>query len=526
MSGDHPHPSTSWGHRLRQENRRLREKVLELQKEITGLKKRLQSTWGLLEHVPGGLMVVQREKILFVNEDVCRAFGYARNDVLSMAASDLLGPDWGKVAIPLPKARAADPSPSHPTEIALKTRTGEPLYALIRANKALYQGKTTFLLYLLTFDPTEWEKRRNRESGKGEALIRMAAGFRHELDLYRTLLPNPIPWKHHADALEGNGRRRLRGINAIREKETLLRQHLGCLTRTEYDPHELTVLDLRKVIQTAVDIAHPRSFSGPPHPVTIKTFLRAPCRVYGCAEELRDVFVNMILNAVEAIPDGGDIYLTAESHSGMAHIYIQDTGEGIPASVADKIFDPFFTTKEGHGRGLGLSLAHAIVARHQGEIRVSSREGRGSTFMVRLPLAREISLSITTAPKKVLKDAHILIFGNEGILIDLLHALLTGKGWLVTTAFSYTEALKTLRETPVDLMVIDQSVSPSDVFEIARRTKKKWPNLPLAITNAKKPLPLKSRRATAADLILGRPLDMEGFLIRASELLKDGVTFK
>ena len=106
----------------------------------------------------------------------------------------------------------------------------------------------------------------------------------------------------------------------------------------------------------------------------------------GVANQLKQVFLNIIINAVEAMPTGGDLYVgTAwEEQRGELSISFTDTGEGIPRSDLGSIFDPFYTSKP-KGTGLGLSVSHGIIERHGGRIEVKSEVGRGSTFTVHLP---------------------------------------------------------------------------------------------------------------------------------------------
>ena len=123
--------------------------------------------------------------------------------------------------------------------------------------------------------------------------------------------------------------------------------------------------------------------------ISIKTYLRKLAPVRGNPKEIQNVFQSMISNAVEALPNGGEIYLTTEEDSDFAYVYIQDNGLGIPEEIRCKIFDPFFSTKSGSSLGLGLSMANAIVGQHRGEIEVMSNEGQGTTFIVKLPLAKK-----------------------------------------------------------------------------------------------------------------------------------------
>jgi len=107
-----------------------------------------------------------------------------------------------------------------------------------------------------------------------------------------------------------------------------------------------------------------------------------------CApQELQQVFLNLVLNASQAIADRGKIRVRTEAQGGSVMVWIEDDGRGMDADLLDRIFDPFFTTKPvGEGTGLGLGIAHEIVRKHGGEISIDSKPGRGSVFSVRLPV--------------------------------------------------------------------------------------------------------------------------------------------
>jgi signal transduction histidine kinase len=121
----------------------------------------------------------------------------------------------------------------------------------------------------------------------------------------------------------------------------------------------------------------------------------APLTVAGDEERLRQVLVNLTLNALEATPDGGAVRVSCfaepppgrEGDPGLAGVAVEDTGPGVPAALRERIFEPFFTTKDA-GSGLGLSIVHAIVAQHGGSISVEEVEEGGARFVLRLPRAR------------------------------------------------------------------------------------------------------------------------------------------
>ena len=150
----------------------------------------------------------------------------------------------------------------------------------------------------------------------------------------------------------------------------------------------------------------------------------------------------LVRNAIEAMPEGGHLYLSTEESAGYAHIYIQDSGVGIPARIRGRILDPFFTTKGSENPGLGLNLSRAIIQRHHGEMEISSKKNEGTMVTVRLPLAKREGQKKERSPRrKAIKNARILIIEEDPMIGELLLQTLESKGCRVTIAMSVAEGL-------------------------------------------------------------------------------------
>ncbi len=193
------------------------------------------------------------------------------------------------------------------------------------------------------------------------------------------------------------------------------------------------------------------------------------------AGQMHQVIHNVVLNAAQAMPSGGvvsvragNVVLEPQSIPTLeAGRYIQltvtDHGSGIPDHVRPNIFDPYYTTKE-HGSGLGLSIAYAIVTKHDGHITVDSVPNSGSTFTIYLPTTTE---SIPSAPRplyaQVSGRGHILALDDEDYILDLLHEMLDHMGYTVTCCRDGTEAIEAYQRAmaenrPIAAVILDITI--------------------------------------------------------------------
>jgi signal transduction histidine kinase len=152
---------------------------------------------------------------------------------------------------------------------------------------------------------------------------------------------------------------------------------------------EFARVDLNQLVEDVLKLLQHQLRRYPPDSVRLALAASAP-EARGVAPELKQVVLNLVLNGLDAIRDGGQItLLTAPSGEQEVVLHVVDTGCGIAPEHMAKLFEPFFTTKPaGQGTGVGLSTCYNIIRQHDGEILVASKSGRGSTFTVRLPRYR------------------------------------------------------------------------------------------------------------------------------------------
>jgi two-component system, NtrC family, sensor kinase len=225
----------------------------------------------------------------------------------------------------------------------------------------------------------------------------LAAGVAHEIRNPLTAVRSTVQYLL-ADAEDTPKGALLREL--ITEIDRIDRTVDGLLNLTRARDMEPATLDVNEVVDetlvlVSAQAAHQRVSVERDH------FRGQPLTVLGDARQLRQVFLNVALNALQAMPDGGRLSVKADAWRpalsdaapGWAQVAMSDSGPGIPPNDLERVFDPFFTTKR-EGTGLGLSTCYWIVQRHDGEIDVRSDESEGTVVTVRLPLARDARRAI------------------------------------------------------------------------------------------------------------------------------------
>ena len=238
---------------------------------------------------------------------------------------------------------------------------------------------------LVLRDTTEESSLQNQliQAEKLAGIALLTSGLGHELNnpLYSVLgfgeaildEPDPTVMKEHAKTIVEEAKRMGRIIKDLTGRS---RVEAGDL-RVEVDVNEQLdhALGLTGLEQSGEKIQVQKNYA-------------AVSKIWANPLELRQVFVNVIDNAVRAMEGKGRLELATHMDQDALAVIIRDSGPGIPAGHVSKIFDPFFTTKkQGEGTGLGLTIAHRIITKHGGQIRVETEQPGGTTFTIVFPLA-------------------------------------------------------------------------------------------------------------------------------------------
>jgi GAF domain-containing protein/CheY-like chemotaxis protein len=280
-------------------------------------------------------------------------------------------------------------------------------------------------------------------------------------------------------------------------------------TRIRRDQPAETV-DLTQVVRDAVEMTQTRwrdEAQSRSLDIRVVTQLEPVPPVDGHPAELRQVLTNLVLNAVDALPEGGTITIATRAVSDAVEVSVADTGVGMSEEVRRRIFEPFFTTKGPGGTGLGLAMVYGIVARHGGQVVVDSREGAGSTFTIRLPLGAGRA-EAGAVPLALIGNtgARILIVDDEAAVRDALADMLRLTSYEVVVASQGFEALEYFRAAPFDLVLTDLAMPGMSGWQVAQAVKALRPDVPVVlVTGWGVELPPEQLRANGVDRVMTKP---------------------
>jgi signal transduction histidine kinase len=258
--------------------------------------------------------------------------------------------------------------------------------------------------------------------------------------------------------------------------------------RDFYRPREeneiLTSIDLNKLFEDVVSLTQPKwkaqaLASG--RVINIRTdFARAPLAHCNPAE-MREVVVNLIFNAVDAMPDGGSITLRTRVVGGTVSLGVSDSGTGMTEETRLRCMEPFYSTKGESGTGLGLSTVFGIVKRHEGTVEIESEVSRGTTFWIHLTMKDDNEIVDDEGLEAPVVPLRILAVDDEPVVRDVLGRYLEADGHAVSVAADGAQALRLLQERDFDLLIADQAMPGMTGRQLIAAVHARMPGMPVLL---------------------------------------------
>jgi GAF domain-containing protein len=342
------------------------------------------------------------------------------------------------------------------------------------------------------------------------AVGELAAGAAHHLNnimavvLGRTqllLMKNPDPVTAHS----------LKRIEqaAIDAADTV-RRIQGFSGRAK--PGEVTRFDLNVLIQEVIDFTQTRWLAEGnvrAGELQVQQQLGHIPEVSGQRVEIREVISNLLLNAMDALPDGGRIVIVTRAEPERAIVSISDSGIGMSAEVRRRAFEPFFTTKGVKRTGLGLAVAYGTVHRHGGQIAIESGLGQGTTVTFWIPAAaHEAGTAGPTDERHAPRPGSVLVIDDEADVRDLVADVLTSHGYHITVASGGREGLARFEAADYDVVLTDVGMPDLDGWEVARAIKSSRGDTPVLLLTGWADA-ADSAAAALVDGILRKPFGLD-----------------
>jgi PAS domain S-box-containing protein len=451
-------------------------------------------------------------RLMWINSSGAAMCGYAKESLIGRHFSELI--EESERAAGEERFRRTLAGEPQTVELRLLRADGELRYTVTDSTPLVTDGRTTGVL-TITRDVTEQrlERERAAQADKLRGLGQLASGVAHDFNnALAAILGRAQLLRRSAEGDE----RLTRGLDIIltaaEDAAATVRRIRSFARQLPGEGHaEVSVLEL---LRDAVEITRTRwendaRARGLRYEVTVEGDDSLHTR--GNASELREVFVNLVVNAIDAMPAGGRLRIDCRRRGERLRLLFADTGTGMAEEVRARIFEPFFTTKGVHGTGLGLFVSYGIVERHGGHISAASHPGRGTTFVIDLPHAGAARPEPTTTPapdrRERARGLSVLVVDDEEHVRETLAEMVEALGHTCARADGGRAALAALDENEFDLVFTDLSMPEMDGWEVARAVRRRSPRTRIAVVTGYGRDAARTQGDAPADTVIGKPFD-------------------
>ena len=385
----------------------------------------------------------------------------------------------------------------------------ELLFNPIYDNSGYVVGFTVFVI-----DITEHKRMEEAllKSEKLKSIGTLAAGVSHEFNNILAVISGTIQLLNVTHKDDEGLKKPFSTMKMAVDDGALISRKMLKFTKTDNDAEGFVLFDIRDLIMQSIDFTSPRwkneaQTNGIDYQINMdgmKTVSSIMCN----SSELREVFINIINNALDAMPDGGTLSFSTWSDENTVFVCISDTGDGMSEETKRNIFDPFYTTKMAAGTGLGMSLSYGIITRHGGNIEVESEEGKGTKFTLQFPTTNESASLITDHEQEQElseRNMRILVVDDEDALCVVLDEFFSRCGNKVKTVNNGSDAINIVKSEEFDLVLCDLAmpdISGHDVIEALNKLEKR-PKIGIITGWGEKLKPLEER--LKVDFIVKKP---------------------
>jgi len=451
-----------------------------------------------------------------VNQAGLKLVGYTAEELLGRSVYDLLAPE-DRERIRSEDARWPPPGPRPAQEAQVVHKDGTRTTLEIAA-RWMVEGGRPVGVHGIGRDISERRERERaaqrfreqvHESEKLRALGEMAAGVAHN---FNNLLGGVIGY---AQLMESRPRtseeyqRFARKIVESAEQCAAVVKRIQTFGRP-IDTRRRESVDLRRVVRETLELTRPKWKAVPEREgrtVEVELDLQEVPPISSTGAAWEEILSNLVFNAVDAMPEGGSLTIATRREGEDGILSVRDSGIGMDAETQRRIFEPFFTTKGPElGTGLGLSTVWGLVQSQGGRIEVRSAPGQGTTFTVRVPLARGDTRPAAERPSQAAAGLRILVIDDEPATRDVLPQMLADHA--VETAAGGAEGLDRFRERPHDVVISDWSMPGLSGLDVAAEVKRRSASTVMVLMTGWEVRGTAAASSPDVDLLLAKPIVM------------------
>jgi PAS domain S-box-containing protein len=456
----------------------------------------------LTENSNDGITIIEGDRHVYVNPAYRKLTGLSLREIMAIPFSTIFSPAWNNSGLNC--MALMECSPSGTFEGALKTGSGSTVAVEISYSSFIHRGRPARVISLRDLTERKELEHKLLQAQKMEALGVIAGGVAHDLnnilsgitsypDLLLMDLPENSPMRKPILTIKKSG-----------EKIVATVQDLLALARR--GAASMEVVNVNRLIDEYLESPEHRKIRVNHPAVAIRKNTNnenGNLNVLGSPYHLSKMLLNLVLNAAEAMPDGGGIVISTESRhldrpmnayetiptGDYVVVSVTDTGEGIPADAMSRLFEPFFTKKKfgRSGTGLGLPVVWGTLKDHGGFVDVQSVPCKGTTFSLYLPVTRQESSRVKDRlPMEDLRGngEKILVVDDIPEQREIATMILVKLGYEVASAASGEEAITYLEGHDADLVILDMIMDPGiDGLETFKRILRTRPGQKALITS-------------------------------------------
>jgi len=439
----------------------------------------------LVENAIEAICVVQDGMFKFVNPKTTEISGYSNEELMSMHFADLIHPDDRGMVLEYHLRSLSDEGVPGAYPIRIFDKCGNTKWVQISSVLIIWEGRPATLNFLSDITERKLAEEQVVTTSKLASIGELAAGVAHEINNPLTSIMGYAQLLLDVQDITPEIKRDLRTIHEESQRMARIVQNLLRFAR-RYKA-EKSHVDINDLIQRTLEL---RSYELKTSNIVVSTkFAPDLPKILADYNQIQQVILNIVTNAEQAMLGSkrkGKITITTGIAENNVQIRIADNGPGIAPENVGKVFEPFFTTKEaGSGSGLGLSVCHGIIAEHGGNVYAESLFGKGTTFIIDLPVLAEGQTDIEKEavggrehklPEQEVTGS-ILIVEDETFTSDLISRVLSERGHRSEAVPDGKAALKKLEENLYDICLLDLKMPEMSGIELYGIIKKRYPKL-------------------------------------------------